>query len=59
MEGQRRFVTFRGNFVKMIWAFMNILNVVHHDGISHNDLWKGHHVAFFTQQPIYCVHWCV
>jgi len=59
MEGQKRLVTFWGNFVKIIWAFMNILNVVRHNGISHNDLWKGHHVAFFAQQPIYFVQGCV
>jgi hypothetical protein len=24
----------------MAWAFMNIMNGMHHDGILHNDLWK-------------------
>jgi hypothetical protein len=33
MEGQKQLVTFRQNHVKnMAWAFMNIMNVIHHVG---------------------------
>ncbi len=40
MEGKKWLVTFRQNCVKMAWIFMNIMNVMHHNGILHNDLWK-------------------
>jgi hypothetical protein len=33
MEGQKQLVNFRQNNVKnMAWAFMNIMNVIHHVG---------------------------
>jgi len=33
MEGQKQLVTFRQNHVKnMAWAFMNIMNAIHHVG---------------------------
>jgi hypothetical protein len=42
MEGQKGLVKFKQNCVKMTWAFVNIMNVVHHNGILHNDLLKDH-----------------
>ncbi len=38
MEGQRQLVAFRQNCVKLAWAFINIMNKVHHCRILHNDL---------------------
>jgi hypothetical protein len=40
MEGQKGLVKFKQNHVKMTWAFMNIMNVVHRSEILHNDLSK-------------------
>jgi len=40
MEGWKQLVTFKHNHVKMTWAFINIMNVVHHTRILHNDLLK-------------------
>ncbi len=42
MEGQTQLVTFKWNRVKLAWAFINIMNAVHHRGILHNDLSKDH-----------------
>jgi RIO-like serine/threonine protein kinase len=40
MEGQKGLVKFKQNCVKITWAFVNIMNVVYHNGILHNDLSK-------------------
>ncbi len=48
MEGQTQLVTFRRNGVKLVWAFINILNVVHHFGILHNDLSKDNIMLHFS-----------
>jgi hypothetical protein len=40
MEVWRQLVTFKYNHVKMAWAFINIMNALHHSGILHNDLLK-------------------
>jgi tRNA A-37 threonylcarbamoyl transferase component Bud32 len=47
MEGQKWLVTFSQNCVKMAWAFMNIMIVMHHNGILHNDLWKDNILLHF------------
>ncbi len=47
MEGKKGLVTFKQNCVKMAWAFMNIMNAVHHNGILHNDLWKDNILLHF------------
>jgi hypothetical protein len=36
MEERTWLVTFRQNCVKLAWAFINIMSVVHHFGILHN-----------------------
>jgi hypothetical protein len=36
MEGQTWLVAFKRNCVKLAWAFINIMNIVHHCGILHN-----------------------
>jgi serine/threonine protein kinase len=41
MERRTWLVTFRQNCVKLAWAFINIMNVIHHHGILHNDLSKN------------------
>jgi hypothetical protein len=46
MEEWTQLVTFKRNHVKLAWAFINIMNVVHHCEILHNDLSKDH---------IYCI----
>jgi hypothetical protein len=48
MEGQTWHVTFRWNCVKLVWAFINIMNVVHHFGILHNDLSKDNIMLHFS-----------
>ncbi len=47
MEGWTQFVAFKQNHVKLAWAFINIMNVVHHCGILHNDLSKDNIMLFF------------
>jgi hypothetical protein len=47
MEGQTQLVTFRRNHVKLAWAFINIMNAVHHCGILHNDLFKDKIILHF------------
>jgi serine/threonine protein kinase len=40
MEGRTWLVTFKQNHAKLAWAFINIMNVIHHSRILHNDLSK-------------------
>ncbi len=40
MERQTWLFTFRWNCVKLGWAFINIMNAIHHSIILHNDLSK-------------------
>jgi len=40
MEWQTRLIAFGRNHVKLAWAFMNIMNAVHHCEIFHNDFSK-------------------
>ncbi len=47
MEGKTQLVTFWQNCVKLAWAFINIMNVVHHYGIFHNDLSKDNIMLHF------------
>ncbi len=47
MEGQTQLVTFKQNCVKLAWAFINIMNVVHHCKILHNDLSKDNIMLHF------------
>jgi serine/threonine protein kinase len=57
MEGWTWIVTFRWNRVKLAWAFINIMNVVHHCGILHNDLFKENIMLHFSgKQTKCCVH---
>ncbi len=36
MEGRTQLVAFMRNHVKLAWAFINIMNIVHHHGILLN-----------------------
>ncbi len=50
MEGRTWLVTFKGNRVKLKWAFMNIMNVVCTSCWNFAQwLIKGHHVAFWLK----------
>ncbi len=52
MEGWTWFVTFRWNHVKLAWAFINIMNVLYHCGILHNDLSKDNiRLHFLLDKP--------
>ncbi len=56
MEGKKWLVTFGQNCVKMVWAFMNIMNAVHHNGILHNDLWKHNILLHFLLNKLDIVY---
>jgi tRNA A-37 threonylcarbamoyl transferase component Bud32 len=47
MEGQTQLVAFRQNHVKLAWAFINIINAIHHFGILHDDLSKDNIMLHF------------
>jgi serine/threonine protein kinase len=47
MEGQTQLVTFKQNCVKLAWAFIDIMNAVHHCKILHNDLSKDNIMLHF------------
>jgi hypothetical protein len=47
MEGRTQLVTFRQNCVKLAWAFINIMNAIHHCGILHNNLSKDNIMLLF------------
>jgi len=49
MEGQTRLVAFRWDCVKLALAFINIMNVVHHSRIFHNDLFKDNIMLHFLR----------
>jgi serine/threonine protein kinase len=52
MEGKTQLATFRRNCVKLAWAFINIMNAIHHSGILHNDLFKDNiTLHFFLDKP--------
>ncbi len=38
---------FKRNCVKLAWAFINIMNVIHHCEILHNDLSKDNIILYF------------
>jgi hypothetical protein len=48
MEGPTRLVIFRQNWVKLAWAFINIMNVEHHYEILHNGLSKDNIMLHFS-----------
>jgi RIO-like serine/threonine protein kinase len=56
MEGQTQLVAFRQNCVMLAWASINIMNVVDHCGILHNDLSKHNIVLHFStnKQNVVC-----
>jgi RIO-like serine/threonine protein kinase len=47
MKGWTQLVAFRQNRVKLAWAFINIMNVIHHFGILHKDLSKNNIMLHF------------
>ncbi len=47
MESQTQLVAFRQNHVKLAWAFINIINAIHHFGILHNHLSKDNIMLHF------------
>jgi hypothetical protein len=47
MEGKTQIVTLRQNCVKLVWAFINIMNAIHHSRILHNDLFKDNITLHF------------
>ncbi len=47
------------NCVKLAWAFMNIMNVIHHIEILHNDLSKDNIMLHFPFDNLDVVHWHV
>jgi RIO-like serine/threonine protein kinase len=52
MERWTRLVAFRWNHVKLAWAYINIMNEIHHCGILHNDLSKDNIMLhFLTYKP--------
>jgi hypothetical protein len=36
MEGWTQLVTFKRDYVKLAWTFLNIMNAIHHCEILHN-----------------------
>jgi len=56
MEGQTQLVTFKQNHVKLAWAFINIMNGVHHCGILHNDLSKDNIMLNFLLDKLNVVY---
>jgi RIO-like serine/threonine protein kinase len=48
MERWTWLVAFRQNCVKLAWAFISIMNVIHHCGISYNDLSKYNIMLHFS-----------
>jgi tRNA A-37 threonylcarbamoyl transferase component Bud32 len=46
----------RKKCVKMAWAFMNIMNVVHHNGILHDDLLKDNIMLHFLFSNPYVLY---
>jgi len=56
MEGWTQLVTFKQNCVKLAWAFINIMNALHHYGISHNDLSKDHIMLHFPLDKLDVVY---
>ncbi len=48
MERQTRLVAFRQNHVKLTWAFINIMNAIHHYGILYNKLSKDNIMLHFS-----------
>jgi hypothetical protein len=53
MEGRTWLVTFRQNRVKLAWAYINIMNVVHHCEILHNNLSKDNIMFHFPLDKLY------
>jgi hypothetical protein len=47
LEGQTQLFDFRQNHVKLAWAFINIMNAIHHCGILHNNLFKDNIMLHF------------
>ncbi len=46
--------------MKLAWAFMNIMNVIHHFGISHNNLSKDNIMLHFqtNKLDVVYIHMC-
>jgi hypothetical protein len=55
MERRTQLVAFRQNRVKLAWAFINIMNVIHHCGILHN-LTKDNIMLHFSQDKLDVVY---
>jgi hypothetical protein len=60
MEGQTQIVAFRRNCVKLAWAFIHIMNVVHHFEILHNNLSKDNIMLHFlpNKSEVVCIGIC-
>jgi RIO-like serine/threonine protein kinase len=56
MEGPTQLVAFRQNCVKLAWAFINIMNAIHHFGILHNDLSKNNIMLHFLLDKLDVVY---
>jgi hypothetical protein len=50
MEMRTWLVTFKWNHVKLAWAFVNIMNAIHHCGILHNNLFKENILFFLVNK---------
>jgi hypothetical protein len=55
-EGQTQPLAFRQNRVKLAWAFINIMNAIHHCGILHNNLFKDNAMLHFPQDKLDVVY---
>ncbi len=56
LGGQTWLVTFRWNRVKLAWTFINIMNVIHHFGILHNDVSKDNIMLHFPLDKLDVVY---
>jgi RIO-like serine/threonine protein kinase len=56
MEGRTQLVAFKQNHVKLAWAFINIMNGIHHCGILHNDLSKDNIMLIFLLDKLNVVY---
>ncbi len=49
-------ITFKWNCVKLAWAFINIMNAIHHCGILHNNLSKDNIMLHFLANNLDVVY---
>jgi serine/threonine protein kinase len=56
MEGWTQLVAHKRNCVKLAWAFVNIVNVIHHFKILHNDLSKDNILLHFPLDKLDVVY---